>query len=320
MADSLERITNLLVLLLETRVPMTMQAIVTELADQYPATDTARRAAFERDKAMLRAEGVPIEQRVMSGGDAGQTGYWIERSRYELADLGLTDAERSALALAVAAVRTDSESGEDAIDKLGVFGAAPSPPIELRAALTTMSGLPTLFEAASRRASVTFGYRGATRTINPYALIARNGFWYLVGHDKGRDALRTFRVDRIDTGIEQGTAGSFRRPDDFDPRDVLPSEQIVANPDGPSIHESASVLIDSDIAARIERQLGTEAVTERRGDGSIVVAVSAENRIAFRSWVLGLGAQATVLAPGDVRNELIAWLEAIAQGIETVHA
>ena len=316
MADSLERITNLLVLLLETRVPMTMQAIVTQLAEQYPASDTARRAAFERDKSMLRAEGVPIEQQVMSGGDAGQTGYWVERSRYELADLGLSDAERSALALAVAAVRTDSESGEDAIDKLGAFGAVPAPPIELRAALTSMSGLPILFEAASKRASVTFGYRGATRTIDPYALIARNGFWYLVGHDRDRGALRTFRVDRIDTGIEQGHAGAFERPEDFDARDVLPSEQLAANPDAPAFHEQASVLVDAEIAGRVERELGSEAVTERRPDGSMVVAVMCENRIAFRSWILGFGAQAVVLAPSDVRAELVEWLAAMSTNVE----
>lgn len=309
MADSLERITNLLVLLLETRVPLTMQAIVTKLADQYPTVETARRAAFERDKALLRAEGVPIEQQVLSGGDAGQTGYWVERERYELADLGLTDAERSALALAVAAVRTDSDSGEDAIDKLGVFGATPAPPIELRATLASMTGLPVLFEAASKRASVTFGYRGATRTIDPYALIARNGFWYLVGHDQGRQALRTFRVDRIDSGIEQGAEQTFERPADFDAMAVLPSEQLAAPAGVRAVQEQASVLVDADIAERIERELGGAAVTERRTDGSIVVDVICENRIAFRSWLLGLGSQAEVLAPFDVRAAMIDWLQ-----------
>ncbi len=309
MADSLERITNLLVLLLETRVPLTMQAIVTVLADQYPTVETARRAAFERDKALLRSEGVPIEQQVLSGGDAGQTGYWVERDRYELADLGLTDAERSALALAVAAVRTDSDSGEDAIDKLGVFGATPAPPIELRATLASMTGLPVLFEAASKRASVTFGYRGATRTIDPYALIARNGFWYLVGHDQGRRALRTFRVDRIDSGIEQGAEQTFERPVDFDARAVLPSEQLAASAEVRAAHEQASVLIDAQIADMVQRELGDAAVTGRRSDGSIVVDVICENRIAFRSWLLGLGSQAEVLAPFDVRAEMVDWLQ-----------
>ena len=53
---------------------------------QYPESQTARRAAFERDKAALREIGVPIEQEIVPGGEyAGQTRYWIDRERYELA-------------------------------------------------------------------------------------------------------------------------------------------------------------------------------------------------------------------------------------------
>ena len=97
MAEPLERLTNLLALLLETSQPLTLQQIGNELRGQYPAKDAALRGAFERDKAVLRDVGVPIEQRVLSGSQAGQTAYWIDRSRYELAGLELTDDERQAL-------------------------------------------------------------------------------------------------------------------------------------------------------------------------------------------------------------------------------
>ena len=60
--------------------------------------------------------GVPIEQEVVVGGPyAGSTKYWIDRARYELADLRLEPDEMRALQVAVAATRTGlgPRSGSD---------------------------------------------------------------------------------------------------------------------------------------------------------------------------------------------------------------
>jgi predicted DNA-binding transcriptional regulator YafY len=107
--DRIERLTNLLALLLETPEPKSLVEIAGELEGQYPDTDQARRAAFERDKAALREIGVPIETEVVAGGPySGQTRYRILRRAYELADLDLAEDEMRALQVAVAAVRTGS--------------------------------------------------------------------------------------------------------------------------------------------------------------------------------------------------------------------
>ena len=125
MADAVERITNLVALLLETRAPLTADQIATELRGQYPAGTAALRGAFERDKALLREIGVPLEQAVLAGADAGRTAYWIDRRRYELADLELADDERAALELAVAAARLgDAQFGLLKLGAQGRGGAA----------------------------------------------------------------------------------------------------------------------------------------------------------------------------------------------------
>ena len=57
--DRVERLTNLLALLLETPRPLTLVEISGELEGQYAGKESTRRAAFERDKAALREIGVP---------------------------------------------------------------------------------------------------------------------------------------------------------------------------------------------------------------------------------------------------------------------
>ena len=94
MVDALERVTNLMTLLLSARQPITSAEIRNELAAFYPKGEVALRGAIERDKKLLREIGVPIESTVLGGNDAGKTAYWIDRRRYELADLDLAATVR----------------------------------------------------------------------------------------------------------------------------------------------------------------------------------------------------------------------------------
>ncbi len=57
------------------------------------------------------------------------------------------------------------------------------------------------------------------RQVDPYALVHRTGWWYLVGYCHLRQALRIFRVDRI-RGLDL-LSEPFRMPDDFDARGYL---------------------------------------------------------------------------------------------------
>lgn len=314
MVDRVERLTNLLALLLETVEPLSLVQIAAELDGQYPDTDQAKRAAFERDKAALRQIGVPIATEVVAGGPyAGQTRYRIERDRYELADLDLAPDEMRALQLAAAAVRTGSTATKQAIWKLGgVVGAAEErPPVS--AVLPDRPELPTIRAAISARRSISFNYRGARRHLDPWGLLLRGGFWYVIGHDHGREERRTFRVDRIDDGehIEVGAPGSFERPAGFDPRTAFPADPKQIG-DHPTDAVEATVRIDHVRASAVERELGSERVVARRDDGSIDVTVPAGNIDAFRSWVLGLLEHAVVLDPPEIRDVVVGWLSDVA--------
>ncbi len=320
MADRLERLTNLLALLLATEQPLTLDHIANELAGQYPEANVSRRGAFERDKALLRAEGIPVETVAFAADRGGGIGYRIDRRAFELPDLGLTPEEVRAVQLAVAAVHLDLGATDEALWKLS--STAPSVAAggddgggldEDQGAvvdLPPVAGLAALFEAAAARADTTFSYRGEPRVLDPYGLLARDGFWYVVGRDHRSDELRTFRVDRIDGGsVTVGEPAAFERPVGFDARVAVPDDPKVI---GHGAARDALVRVAPLRALAVVAEVGDAAVVERGRDGSVVVRVACTNGPAFRSWVLGFLEHAEVLAPDDVRADVIAWLRAIA--------
>src|SRR6266496_6241745 len=95
MIDRLERLTNLVATLLDTRRPLTLDEIV-ELVPGYPDDKLAHRRQFERDKETLRGIGIPV--RLEPVDDLGpEQGYRIPPDEYYLPPLDLTPDEQAAL-------------------------------------------------------------------------------------------------------------------------------------------------------------------------------------------------------------------------------
>ena len=67
--------------------------------------------------------------------------------------------------------------------------------------LPDLDALPLLREAVATRTAVTFDYRETARTVEPWGLLLKNGFWYMIGLDRARGERRTFRIDRIDGAV-----------------------------------------------------------------------------------------------------------------------
>ncbi len=79
------------------------------------------------------------------------------------------------------------------------------------------------FERAfSSRLVLRFDYtdrngRRSTRVVEPQALFVRSPLWYVVAWDRGRDAARSFRMDRIRRPrVDDDATFSLRRMDAFD--------------------------------------------------------------------------------------------------------
>lgn len=306
----LERVTNLLTLLISARRHVTFEEIRNELRGQYPDNHVAARAAFERDKAVLRDEGIPIDQVVLGGDQAGTTGYRVLRAAYEIEDFGLSPDETAALRLAVGAVRLGTSWSNEALWKVDLApsetdaGASMGVGVEL----PVDARLPVVHRAIAERATIEFTYRGRPRRLDPWGLLGRDGWWYVVGHDLDVDDRRTYRVDRIEGVVAAGRGGSFEIPSDFAVRTAFPSDPKLL-PDNVDVgSDTASVLVDASDVGVVIGQYGDDAIVERRADGSIVFAVPCSNVRAFLHWLFGFVERAEVLEPPALRELVVDWL------------
>ena len=85
-----------------------------------------------------------------------------------------------------------------------------------------------LWEAVMARRPVTFAYRAAGRSgvqqrrLEPWGVVNRHGRWYVAGHDMDRDAVRVFRLSRIEGAVSfGGPPGSVVVPAGTDVRELV---------------------------------------------------------------------------------------------------
>jgi proteasome accessory factor B len=301
--DRLERLTDLVLVLLNTRRPLSLR----ELADAipgFPPEGEARRQAFERDKRTLRDQGIAVVTEPIDGPE--QIGYRIRPEDFYLPDLKLEPDEQAALNVAVAEVHVGDPSGRDALWRLGIPSPETLAPV---AALPSLPALPGLFDAVKERAQVRFDYRGEQRDVDPALLRFRQGRWYLVGFDRDRDAARTFRVDRIEGVPIAGKPGSAELPDGFDAEAALPDEPWRV---GDEETRSVRILVDGLEGSRVVQELGEANLAATHPDGSVEVRLEVSNDVALISWVLSLGPHAEILEPPELRERIVGWLEGFA--------
>lgn len=305
MQKVIERILNLLAFLLTADRPVTAQEIRHTVAGYDRDSDTAFHRTFERDKDLLRRLGIPIEREATDVFEV-EFGYVVHDDQYALADPGLTDEERTALALAVQAVGFGGRpSGQEALMKLG--GAVGSlEGTELGADLGDQADTVALaFAAISERRLLFFDYRGRERRVQSYGLVHRRGRWYLVGAEVGNDDVKVFRLDRAE-GPETGD-----QADEYTlPRNVNPAQAVLQQPwDAGDDRTVATVVFDEDVAWIAEREIGSAAAIDRKADGSVVATVEVAATEAFLGWLVGFEDRAEIVDPATLRDRYLVMVE-----------
>jgi predicted DNA-binding transcriptional regulator YafY len=201
---------------------------------------------------------------------------------------------------------------------LGLESAGdPTSPPWLRARLHLDSpALPRLLEAVAGRRRVKFAYKPAgtskeaERTVDPYALIHRQGAWYLAGRDNMRNAVRHYKLPRITSNVTfatRDTEPDFDVPTDFSAEDDSFTEPWVGEEGATTVE----VAFSPRLAWWVQQSLGLEPVGTWKDWTLVRVSVTDEE--GFVSWVLGFGEDAVVRKPDRVKQAVIRRLRAAAR-------
>ena len=218
-----ERLVNLTIALLATKRYLTKSEIF-RTVEGYEGAPEAMERMFERDKDDLRSLGIAIELGTFDPIFEDEAGYRITPSSYQL-NLGELDGTDIALlslaatAWSGAALERESTSALIKLASMGIDSDSEALSLLTPLVSGTDQNFALITQAIVRRSEIEFEYLGAdlsrqVRKIAPYSMRGQSGSWYLVGLDREKDSLRTFRLDRL---ISEATVSkkvnSFEIPD-----------------------------------------------------------------------------------------------------------
>jgi len=309
-----ERLLGLVVCLLSTRRALTA-AQIREAVPGYPDSFEAFKRMFERDKEELRELGIPLETDLASPGDE-EAGYRIRRQAYELPEITLEPDEAAVLGLAARVWQRAELAGTaaGALLKLRAAGIdaedTTQPVIEPRVH-TGEAAFGPLWEAVMDRRPVTFAYRAAGRSgvqqrrLEPWGVVNRHGRWYVAGHDVDRDAVRVFRLSRIEGAVAfSGPPGSVVVPAGTDVRELVRDWDST-----PPAHRTATLRVRTGAGYGLRRR----ALSERPdGEGWDEIRVSFGD-IGYSDYLASFGADVIAVDPPDLREAVIRRLKGVPQ-------
>ncbi len=316
---------NLVIALLSTRTFITAERIRETVSGYSDSpSDEAFSRMFERDKNELRDLGIPLETGRVSSLDPTE-GYRINREAYALAPVELTADEAAAVAVATQLWESPElvTVTQGALLKLRAAGVDVDAP-ESAVAITSTAALPglrgsenvlgVLLAAIDAGQAVRFKHRASRsepytdREVEPWGVVTYSGRWYLVGHDRTRDATRTFRLSRIDVDIAPiGARDSVRRPDGVDLREIVHRAVAEAPPSS-----QARVWVADGRGTALRRQAVSTASTTLGGRTGDVLELDIGRQDRLARDVASCGADAIVLEPESLRQDVLGRLRAHA--------
>jgi proteasome accessory factor B len=165
-----------------------------------------------------------------------------------------------------------------------------------------------LLAAVSDRKVVQFSHRkplaeaAEKRTIEPWGVLSWRGRWYVVGHDRAREDVRSFRLDRITGGVRVlPGAPVAHRPDKID---ML---ALVRGAD-PQRAQSAKVRVSRGRAIQL-RRMARSTVEDGETD---LLMVDFRDSGSLAALIAAAGVDAVALEPPALVSAVITLLQGAA--------
>jgi proteasome accessory factor C len=205
-------------------------------------------------------------------------------------ELAATPGVPEAPALASALAKLREALGEDTIGDAAAIAAADAgdaPPFldAVRAAADAGERVRIAYAAASTA-------ERSERTIDPEAVFASSGRWYVAAWDVDVDDERLFRIDRIEAVAPTGET--------FSPRGLQGAGRPLYSPGG----EDHAVRLRLAPPARWVAEYYVATDPTEGPDGSLTVTLPTKQVVWLARLLLRLGPDATVVEPEAVREEV----------------
>jgi len=328
--DKLVRQLSLVAFLMSQQRPVTADEIHEAVEGYGGMTEQAFLRRFYADRAEIEAMGLRLA--VERPGDDPFQGdlYALPPENYYLPELDFDEAELSALQTCLYLLEGQFAYAEPlrlALQHLTLGRPSPLDDHAARTVSVNLLGgdyspevanhLSKIESAISRRKTIRFTYYSigrderSEREVDPYSLLYSAGNWYMVGYSHERSDTRIFRLSRIEGRITFKTRAEhdFKAPQDFDLsryRDRAPWQL-----EGPN--QTAVIALTPTIAWWVEQMFGAYGTTVIAADGSGVYTTEYANRHELVAWILGLGAEARVLGPPELREAAVAALGLVGE-------
>ena len=335
--EKLIRQLSLISFLMAQGRPVSALEIKREVEGYSDMNDDAFARRFYADRAELESLGIELGVEKPGEGFFEAELYSLPPENFYLDAIKFSDDELAAMSTALMLLSEGEFAYAEPL-RLALQQVAwghPNPlkegeraPVEM--AMTASAGgrdlsqrLSKIETAISRRKTVEFTYytmeRDETekRKVDPYHLVFRGGQFYLIGHAHERDAVRVFRLSRIQgkVGYASKAEHDFSPPESFDRRDYGQRADWQLG----EIRGRAQIFVRDRIAWLIERDFG--AYGELRpakkadgapGKGSVFETDYASPRELI-AWVLRWRQNAQVLGPDELRKEAESRLDLLHQ-------
>lgn len=303
-----ERLINLTLALLATKRYLKKSEILTNVQG-YEGSQDAKERMFERDKDDLRSLGIEIEVGDLDVFFEDEPGYRIPQKTYELDVPDLTGRELALLSVASnfwndSILAPNAQSG---IRKLQSLGIPASLDFEFRMKYRFENPselLEEISKAILQKSRISFTYDSAslkTRHLEPYRIVFWNSYWYLIGMDIDRKAIRLFKLSRFQGLVEiSKKKNEFNIPTDFDVSQHLPKQDV-------EIIRRAVVEIRKDSGALFRRR-GKQTAEGVEFD---TYEIDYENERAFLREILWHGENIRLVEPQALRDQLLILIDGI---------
>jgi predicted DNA-binding transcriptional regulator YafY len=158
-----------------------------------------------------------------------------------------------------------------------------------------------LSTAARDRTCARLTYRSAAgdvteRLVDPYGVAFQSGHWYLVSWDHFRDAMRTFRLDRM--VATEATTEMFERPQEFD------AVAYVRQSIGQAVYGTRCEVLLALTPEEAARRVSPTDGTLESAEGGTVLRFSADDLDWAASYLASLECDLVVLRPPELRASL----------------